>query len=341
VRILDGNNDGQAVVDMGAYESAVPITNAPCIFISCPSDITLPTAQGTNFALVNYPAPVGSPNAVVECSPVSGSGFPLGVSAVYCVASNAAGIACCQFTVTVVDNQLPSIKCSGNIATNVGALATNAVVTFAAPVARDNCGVASVNCSPASGSTFPLGSNPVTCSAVDTSGNTNSCAFNVVVQQTPTETHDLALLSIKVPKTIGLSDKKPSQTKIVTIQIQNLSDHSETIQNLGTFTNLVTLTIQSLGTCPIPATRIEPPKKTFPIVLAPKKKLTLQYNVIFNCANDRFKGDGQADFSYTVHVDHTVLDGNADTNPSNDECPHAANSNDNGCVPVTTDVFLK
>jgi hypothetical protein len=239
----------------------------------------------------------------------------------------------------VFDDQMPSIKCSGNITTNVGTVATNAVVNYTAPVVRDNCGIASVSCSPASASIFPPGTNAVTCTAVDTSFNTNACTFNVVVQQTPTPTYDLAMLSIKAPKAIGLSQKTPSLTKAIKVQIQNLSDHSETIQDIGAFTNLVTLTVQSLGTCPVAVAEIVLPKKEFPIVLAPKKKLTVQYNVTFDCMNDRFKGDAHEDFSYTAHIDQSALDGNADTNPVNDDCPRAVIGADKGCAPVATDIY--
>ena len=43
----------------------------------------------------------------------------------------------------------------------------------------DNCPGATVVCSPASGSCFPIGSTPVTCTAMDASGNTATCSFAV------------------------------------------------------------------------------------------------------------------------------------------------------------------
>src|SRR5579864_816116 len=41
-----------------------------------------------------------------------------------------------------------------------------------------------VNCAPASGSTFPLGSTTVTCTASDSSGNTATASFTILVQDT-------------------------------------------------------------------------------------------------------------------------------------------------------------
>jgi lysophospholipase L1-like esterase len=42
-----------------------------------------------------------------------------------------------------------------------------------------------VTCSPQSGSMFPIGSTSVVCTATDARSRTNSCSFNVVVQQPP------------------------------------------------------------------------------------------------------------------------------------------------------------
>jgi len=41
------------------------------------------------------------------------------------------------------------------------------------------------SCSPVSGSPFPVGSTPVTCTATDVQRRTSTCTFNVVVQQPP------------------------------------------------------------------------------------------------------------------------------------------------------------
>ncbi|KPJ63591.1 hypothetical protein AMK68_03635 [candidate division KD3-62 bacterium DG_56] len=46
----------------------------------------------------------------------------------------------------------------------------------------DNCPGATCSCDPPSGSTFPLGSTTVTCTAIDAGGNTATCAFLVIVR---------------------------------------------------------------------------------------------------------------------------------------------------------------
>ena len=99
------------------------------------------------------------------------------------VVDNAGASNSCPAVITVVDTTPPSIACSPNIVTNVPAPSSSAVVTFPAPTVGDNCAVATNFCVPASGSVFSLGITTVTCTAVDSSGNTNTCTFSVTVNQ--------------------------------------------------------------------------------------------------------------------------------------------------------------
>jgi hypothetical protein len=62
---------------------------------------------------------------------------------------------------------------------------TGAVVTFQTPSAFDpQAGPETATCTPASGTTFPLGSTLVTCSATDPAGNVGSRSFTVTVVDT-------------------------------------------------------------------------------------------------------------------------------------------------------------
>ena len=63
--------------------------------------------------------------------------------------------------------------------------ASGATVTYAIPSAIDKVdGTDAVSCSPASGSTFALGTTTVTCTASDSHGNTAHSSFTVTVQDT-------------------------------------------------------------------------------------------------------------------------------------------------------------
>jgi len=69
-----------------------------------------------------------------------------------------------------------------------------AVVTYPAPIVSDNCGVASVVCTPPSGAFFPIGTTTVTCTVTDTCGNTASCDFDITV--TPTNLIDVDVVLV-------------------------------------------------------------------------------------------------------------------------------------------------
>jgi hypothetical protein len=90
----------------------------------------------------------------------------------------------CLFTVTVIDTQPPSITCPTNV-TAVAAITcpptTTTAVTFPDPTVTDNCPGATFACVPPSGSTLPVGTTTVTCTATDASGNTATCSFSVTV----------------------------------------------------------------------------------------------------------------------------------------------------------------
>lgn len=103
--------------------------------------------------------------------------FPVGNYTVICDTD-----APSRFTMllTVRDTQSPTITCSTGVTANA-ANGVSTIVNYALPTATDNCQV-SVNCSPPSGSTFPVGTTAVNCLASDNSGNTTACAFNVTVK---------------------------------------------------------------------------------------------------------------------------------------------------------------
>ncbi len=83
----------------------------------------------------------------------------------------------------VVDDTPPVLTgCPTDMTVNADAGSCTAVVTWTAPTAIDDCDPAPVvACSPPSGSTFPLGTTPVTCTATDSCGNVSTCDFDVTV----------------------------------------------------------------------------------------------------------------------------------------------------------------
>lgn len=98
-RILYGKNS--LTIDIGAYEFDTNAPTQPCLYISCPPSMTVSATPGQTSAVVNYPAPTGTPVATLSSSPPSGSTFPGGTNTVTCTATYAGNSIDCSFTITV------------------------------------------------------------------------------------------------------------------------------------------------------------------------------------------------------------------------------------------------
>jgi hypothetical protein len=111
--------------------------------ITCPANITVNNTPGQCGAIVNYPPATvsGSPAPVVTYSQASGTFFPVGTTTVTATATNSCGTASCSFTITVVDNQPPTIVCPSNITVNNAPGVCGATVTYPYPTVNDNCGL--------------------------------------------------------------------------------------------------------------------------------------------------------------------------------------------------------
>ena len=87
--------------------------------------------------------------------------------------------------VSLSDSEIPSVSCPADVVVNVGSGATSGVANWATPTITDNCHIASVTNNFNSGDNFPIGTTPVTYTATDNAGNSNSCSFNVIVTSSP------------------------------------------------------------------------------------------------------------------------------------------------------------
>jgi hypothetical protein len=174
-----------------AFDITVQDTQAPVLAV--PANVTA-EATSSQGADVTYPA--ATAQDIVDglitpsCVPASGGAFPLGSTEVTCTATDSSNNSVSQtFTVSVVDTTPPAIS---GIPADMTVEATGpggATVSFTAPTATDIVdGVVAVQCTPASGGTFPLGVTTVTCSATDAAGNTASVSVHVTVQDTTAPT---------------------------------------------------------------------------------------------------------------------------------------------------------
>jgi hypothetical protein len=190
----DAGNTGYGYFNVTVVDTTPPSLTLPANIIA--------EATGPGGATVNYVASASDLVGVTSfsCAPASGSTFPLGLTTVNCSASDAAGnSANGSFTVTIVDTTPPSL----NLPVNILAEATGPggrVVSYTA-TASDLVGVTSFSCAPASGSTFPLGTTTVNCSASDAAGNSANGSFTITIVDTTAPTLTLPA-NITVPQTI-------------------------------------------------------------------------------------------------------------------------------------------
>jgi hypothetical protein len=149
-------------------------------------------ATGAYGAHVDYTSP-GTHDAVdgdgaAACLPVSGSAFGLGLNTVTCNAADHAGNAATPitFTIEVVDTTPPAIATHADVGPIEAAGPGGAVVAYTLPSTSDAVdGPGTASCLPASGSTFALGTNLVTCHATDVAGNhALATTFRVTVHDT-------------------------------------------------------------------------------------------------------------------------------------------------------------
>jgi hypothetical protein len=187
---------GQTVVTCSAsdahHNAATPTTFHVTVRDSTPpviaahADVTV-EATGPGGALVTYAAPATSDvvdgNGLASCAAASGSQFPIGTTTVTCTAVDVAGNAATPttFHVIVRDTTAPVIAFHADVtATATGNSSAN--VTYTLPTATDIVdGSVAVTCTPASGSSFAVGSTTVNCAATDAHGNTGHGSFKVTV----------------------------------------------------------------------------------------------------------------------------------------------------------------
>jgi hypothetical protein len=160
------------------------------VFSNCPANINLTTTG--NSATATWTAPTARDN----CAPTvslssnynSGASFPVGTTTViYAARDTSRNVVECRFNIIVTrldtcanDTTRPVFRnCPANISLNT--TGTNAVATWTAPTATDNCTTPSVTSNFSSGASFPVGSTTVIYTARDAKNNTAECRFNIVV----------------------------------------------------------------------------------------------------------------------------------------------------------------
>lgn len=192
------------------------IETVPPIITNCPTSQIVNTNQGQCY--YTFPTPLVitatdncDPTPSVSCTWIDPLGvtlpltattqFPKGINTIKCTAKDKCNNMSreCVFTLTVVDNQPPTITCPLSISV-IGVLnvqgVCKAIVNNLAPTATDNCPMLAINwkltgatlgqgIGDVSGTYFNQGITTVTYTASDMGGNSASCAFTIDVKCNP------------------------------------------------------------------------------------------------------------------------------------------------------------
>lgn len=157
--------------------------------VTCPANLSLSNDAGQCGAVATYSTPSSADNCSVASTNLtaglgSGSSFPIGTTTeAWEVVDVAGNVDNCSFTVTVSDNEPPTISCPGNFTVPHDSGKAGANVTYMTPTGTDNCSGVSTTMTAglASGSFFPIGSTSNSFVATDASGNTAACSFTITV----------------------------------------------------------------------------------------------------------------------------------------------------------------
>lgn len=150
----------------------------------CQSDTTLYTTTGEWWTQLEYDfsATDFCSGVALSSSHPSGSYFSIGVTNVYCVATDSLGNAdTTVFSVTVVDNEPPTLQCPDTIILSTENELCGATVDFIIE-ASDNSMQVSVTTSLESGSFLEAGTTIVSATASDPYGNSDSCSFAIIIE---------------------------------------------------------------------------------------------------------------------------------------------------------------
>ena len=189
--------DGATVPNSSSAVQVITVIDPTPPTIAAPADVTLYTGAGATSCGVtvsNLDTGLGVAIADDNCDGEtvarsgvpSGNTFPLGDTTVTYTVTDASGnTASDTQVVTVVDNTPPVVTPPANITVYLplNSTATSMAVSYPNPAtATDNCpGTITFDYSPASGSTFSVGTSTVTVTATDAHNNSAQATFTVTV----------------------------------------------------------------------------------------------------------------------------------------------------------------
>jgi lysophospholipase L1-like esterase len=126
----------------------------------------------------------------------------------------------------------PTLSCPAAIST--ATTGTSTTVSYTTPSAEGGQDPVTVACTPASGASFPVGTNEVSCTATDSLSRTASCVFPVAVARTPTISRT-KIMAFGDSITVGwTSEENPSGTPPYILSTLTTQAYPSVLQTLLT-----------------------------------------------------------------------------------------------------------
>ena len=222
--------------------------------IICPADKVVNTGVVCNYTVIDYiPETTHTENCTftIVQNPLPGAQILAGENTITMIISDQANLSqTCTFKVKVIESQNPVItNCPANIGT------CDTVITFSTVSATDNCLfkiVKTDNSGLNSGDVFPIGVTAMQYTAIDSSGNTAVCNFNVEVYDFPTTPQFVNdSIALCVTNTTNIQAIAPTSGVGVwsvgngTGTIGNVNNTSTTVSNLSNGLNSFVWTVNS------------------------------------------------------------------------------------------------
>ncbi len=258
--------DGDVANPTGDYTISVSCATNPPPSISCPANIVTNTDAGQCGAIVNFSVTgsdnCGTPTITENNGYASGDLFPVGTTSLNWTATDAGGeTATCSFSITVNDNEAPTIDCSNltpGITRDTRSGFCDYVVQgdeFAPAGYSDNCAAGlSIEADYTladnlDGAVFPVGTTTVSWTVTDGAGLTANCNFNVMIEdnEAPTALCQDITATLDASGNLSISDIhiNGGSTDACGIASLQVSPSSFGCGNVGA--NSVTLTVTDVS----------------------------------------------------------------------------------------------
>lgn len=216
--------------------------------INCPEDITILSQSNNCGTVVSFSVPATDDcnGLEVYTSFESGDFFPVGMTTVYCTATDTdCNIAECSFTITVTDNEPPQALCQNKTAPlDVSGIASIDVSDIDNG-SSDACGIADMSLSNYTFNCEDVGNNTVTLSVTDVNENVSICTAVVTVEDNLTPIalcqNGKVKLNSQGTGSITIADINNGSTDACGISNISLSQTNFDCSDLGI--NTVTLTV--------------------------------------------------------------------------------------------------